>query len=217
MLNELGLQSCRMCSLCGSRYGQPDQPPHWRRPTQKVPGEGVLPCDVLILGEGPGEKEDIAGRPFHPDGTAGKFLREMLAVSGLNQARVYITNTVKCRPPGNRKPQPAELASCSPWLQIEIMEATPQFVLCLGDTAMSVFFPGGKVKGKVADWVGKELPCTFPNGMAHPLVAIGCYHPAARQASQRGSILPVMVDIASRLGIAPPAREQTDYQVQEVY
>ena len=217
MLNDLGLQHCQDCMLCGAAYGREGMPPHWRRPTQKVQGRGVLPCDVLILGEAPGEKEDKSGWPFDPDGTAGRFMLDMLIASGLDQCRLYITNVVKCRPPGNRKPSPSEASSCQPWLELELAEAGACYVLCLGETAMARFFPprtfGGHhtVPGKVGDWVGKTLPLVVSGA-----TAIGCYHPAARQASQRGQILPVMQMIASRLGIVPPAREQVDYQVQEV-
>lgn len=212
MLNELGLQSCHACVLCGRDYGKPGQPPHWRRPILKVDGEGSLPCEVLFLGEAPGADEDLAGRPFI--GTSGKLLRDFIHESGLDQVPYYITNTVKCRPPGNRKPTPAEASSCRPWLDVEIEEAQPRYIICLGDTAMRQFFASGKVKGNVRDWVGKVLPLVGDD--TAPTIAIGCYHPAARQASQRASILTVMQYVAGLLGIQAPEREQVDYRVEEV-
>ena len=200
------LDACHSCALCGRDYGKPDRPPAWRKPIQKVHAEGSFPAQVVLIGEAPGEQEDLEGRPFV--GKSGEFLRELLAVSGLDQACLLITNTVRCRPPGNRKPTPEEKHSCWTWLDIDLTAADPDYIICLGDSAMSTFFPGGKVKGKVADWFGKTLPLDSR--------AIGCYHPAARSASQRGMILPLFKDITRRLGYDVPPQEEVNYEIREV-
>ena len=92
----------RACTLCPLANGR----------TMAVPGEGNAISDVLLVGEGPGQREDATGRPFV--GAAGQLLEEMLATIGWKRTDVFITNVVKCRPPGNRDPEPAEISACSP-------------------------------------------------------------------------------------------------------
>ena len=204
-LNELGLQFCNLCELSGKNYGKPDQPPTWRRPSQKVDGEGPLPCDVLFLGEGPGENEDREGVPFVGD--SGKFLRSVIVAAGLSKLRIRISNVVRCRPPGNRAPTPLEIRACTKWLDLELGLADPKVIVCLGKSAMSYFFTDFKFKGKVGDYVGRELPLGGE-------LAIGAYHPAARMVSQRNAILPVLRKVAAeKFGILPPPERPTDYQL----
>ena len=104
-----------------------------------VPGEGPAPAPVMLIGEGPGRNEDEQGRPFV--GAAGKFLEELLAAAGLQRAQVYITNVVKCRPPENRDPLPAEVAACAGYLERQIELVDPRVIVTLGRFSMARWFP----------------------------------------------------------------------------
>jgi DNA polymerase len=87
----------------------------------------------MLVGEGPGEQEDLQGEPFV--GPAGRLLDDMLEMIGLDRSRIYIANTVKCRPPHNRDPQEEEMAACRPWLDEQIALVRPKFIVCLGRIA----------------------------------------------------------------------------------
>jgi DNA polymerase len=129
--------------------------PLFKTRTNAVPGEGG--GEVMIIGEAPGRSEDKTGRPFA--GAAGLILNEMLAIAGLGRtgmlsidsvgvirARpVYITNVVKCRPPGNRVPTQSEVSMCSQYLTKEIEIINPKLIILLGDTALKRFFPSASV------------------------------------------------------------------------
>lgn len=111
--------------------------------TQGVPGGGNANAEVVFIGEAPGAQEDKQGRPFV--GAAGKFLAEMLTEIKMKREDVYITNIVKYRPPENRDPSPAEIASCSAWLAEEIKLIEPTLIVLLGRHAMNHFFPDKKI------------------------------------------------------------------------
>jgi DNA polymerase len=109
----------------------------------------------MIIGEAPGETEDVKGRPFI--GKSGQLLRDALEANGIRPEDVYITNAVKCRPPKNRKPKPDELKACSSWLRAEIHEVKPERIICLGDTAAKALFGAGtKSLYRVENGVGKK-------------------------------------------------------------
>jgi uracil-DNA glycosylase family 4 len=114
-----------------------------RTRTKAVPGEGNANARVMLIGEGPGWHEDQQGRPFV--GAAGKFLNELLGLAGLNREDVFITNVVKCRPPGNRDPLPDEIAACAPYLERQIAAIDPDVIVTLGRYSMSRWFPGEKI------------------------------------------------------------------------
>jgi uracil-DNA glycosylase len=122
-LETLGakIRLCRNCDLCLTR-------------THGVPGEGNPRAPILFVGEAPGEKEDLSGRPFV--GPAGKFLEEMLGNIGLERSDVFIANIIKCRPPGNRDPLPDEMEACRPFLREQIRLLAPPVVCTLGRFAM---------------------------------------------------------------------------------
>lgn len=111
--------------------------------TQVVPGEGSAEAEIMLIGEGPGQKEDELGRPFV--GQAGKFLDEMLAAINLKREDVYIANVVKCRPPQNRDPFPEEAAACWPWLLAQIKIIQPKLIVTLGRHSMERFLPNQKI------------------------------------------------------------------------
>ncbi len=109
-----------------------------------VPGEGPANAEILFIGEGPGFYENEAGRPFV--GAAGKFLEELLAVAGLKRADVFITNVVKCRPPGNRDPEPEEVETCtSTYLRRQIEAIDPKVIITLGRFSMGLFLTDAKI------------------------------------------------------------------------
>ena len=111
--------------------------------TKPVPGEGPENAEIMFIGEGPGFHEDRQGRPFV--GAAGKYLEELLASIELTREDVYITNVVKCRPPGNRDPQPEEIAACRAYLDQQIDLIHPRLVVTLGRFSMQRYFPGASI------------------------------------------------------------------------
>jgi DNA polymerase len=124
------IRTCERCILSKSRKNA-------------VPGEGPPDADIMFIGEGPGFHEDQQGRPFV--GAAGRFLEELLEGIGLKREDVYITNVVKCRPPGNRDPQLEEIESCNPYLDQQIELINPKVIVTLGRFSMERFFPGQKI------------------------------------------------------------------------
>src|SRR5438105_431407 len=125
-LNEAAA-GCRACRL-------------WRNATQTVFGEGTQAADVMLVGEQPGDREDLSGRPFV--GPAGKLLDRALEEAGIDRLKVYVTNVVKhfkFEPRGKRrihkKPAAEEIAACRPWLDTEIRVVNPRAIVCLGATA----------------------------------------------------------------------------------
>lgn len=108
-----------------------------------VPGEGPSSVDVMLIGEGPGHHENEQGRPFV--GQAGMFLDELLSAADLKREEVFITNVVKCRPPGNRDPEPEELAACSIYLDEQIELLNPKIILTLGRFSMAKFIENGRI------------------------------------------------------------------------
>lgn len=137
-----------------------------RTRTKAVPGEGNANARVMLIGEGPGWHEDQQGRPFV--GNAGKFLGELLGLAGLNRDEVFITNVVKCRPPGNRDPLPDEIAACAPYLDRQIAAIDPDVVVTLGRYSMARWFPGEKIS-KIHGQPKKD---------GHRII-VPMYHPAA--------------------------------------
>lgn len=124
------IQVCQECILSQGR-------------THAVPGEGPEDADILFIGEGPGFHEDRQGRPFV--GAAGNYLEELLEKIHLKREEVYITNVVKCRPPGNRDPQPAEIEACRPYLDQQIVLIRPRLIVTLGRYSMQRYFPNASI------------------------------------------------------------------------
>jgi len=114
---------CSDCSRC----------PLGKTRRHLVFGVGNKQARVMLVGEGPGEQEDLQGIPFV--GPAGKLLDDMLEMIDLDRTKVYIANIVKCRPPRNRDPQPDEKAACLPWLKRQIALVNPDIIICLGRIA----------------------------------------------------------------------------------
>jgi DNA polymerase len=124
------VRACEKCQLSQSR-------------TLAVPGEGPEDARILFIGEAPGFHEDRQGRPFV--GAAGQYLTELLAKVGLRREEVYIANVIKCRPPGNRDPQPDEIAACRVYMDRQIDLLRPRLVVTLGRFSMERYFPGASI------------------------------------------------------------------------
>ena len=159
------VRGCTRCPLAARR-------------TIAVPGEGNLLSDVLLVGEGPGAREDATGRPFV--GPAGRLLGELLGAIGWARADVFITNVVKCRPPGNRDPEPEEIAACSAYLDRQERALDPAVVVTLGRHSLQRYLPGARIGA-----VHGGLRRAYSGQHVFPM-----YHPAAalHQASLRETL-----------------------------
>ncbi|MGZ6255850.1 MAG: uracil-DNA glycosylase family protein [Candidatus Limnocylindria bacterium] len=136
--------------------------------TQTVPGEGNPLSDVLLVGEGPGAREDATGRPFV--GPAGQLLDELLRSIGWEREHVFIANVVKCRPPGNRDPEPDEINACRPYLERQEAALDPAVIVTLGRHSLRRYLPDariGEVHGRLRRSGGRFV---FP--MYHPAAAL---------------------------------------------
>jgi DNA polymerase len=148
------VEACTACGLCRTR-------------NMAVPGVGDVRAQWMLIGEAPGAEEDARGEPFV--GQAGKLLDNMLAALGMNRRdNVYIANVLKCRPPGNRTPEPVEVDACRPYLERQIALIRPQLIVALGKSAASLL-------------LGTDASIASLRGRVHrvrdvPLVVT--YHPA---------------------------------------
>ena len=144
---EKRVATCTLCEL------------HEKR-TQSVLGVGNRNADWLIIGEAPGEQEDIQGEPFV--GRAGLLLNNMLKAMGLEREQVYIANVVKCRPPGNRDPHVVEITACHDYLQRQIDLIQPKIILVSGRVAAQALLqtdvPVGRLRGKIHQYPGSAVP-----------------------------------------------------------
>lgn len=182
------IAACNACALASGR-------------TATVPGEGPASAKLMLVGEAPGAREDREGRPFV--GASGTLLNQLLAGAGLSRNDVFITNTVKCRPPDNRDPRADEIASCSTFLSRQIEAISPQVVATLGRHALAVFAPGaiiGEAHG--APFRGER------QNLDSGVILFPLYHPAA--ALHNGKLRPTLEEdmraLAALLGA--PARAE---------
>ncbi|WP_427309877.1 uracil-DNA glycosylase [Cupriavidus sp. H39] len=142
---------CTACGLCQTR-------------THTVFGVGDRQAEWMLVGEAPGENEDLQGEPFV--GQAGKLLDNMLGALGLARGRnVFIANVLKCRPPGNRNPEPEEVAQCEPFLRRQIALVRPRVIVVLGrfaaQTLLRTTTPIGKLRGTVHAYEGIPVVVTY--------------------------------------------------------
>lgn len=183
------VSKCNLCELYHSRK-------------LAVPGEGPGNSDIMFIGEGPGFHENEQGRPFV--GAAGKFLEELLASIDLSREQVYITNVVKCRPPGNRDPQPIEVETCTTtFLDRQIQAINPKVIVTLGRFSMSLFL----TNAKISQVHGQSM--RIKGRLVVPM-----YHPAA--ALHQGSLRPVIKDDFAKLPqLIANADEPARIQIEE--
>jgi uracil-DNA glycosylase family 4 len=178
------IRSCTRCELCRTR-------------TQAVPGNGNPDAEIMFIGEAPGWYEDQQGLPFV--GAAGQFLNGMLEKIGLKRSDVFVTNVVKCRPPGNRDPLPDEISACSSYLDEQIALIKPTVVVTLGRFSMARWFPGERI--------------SRIHGQARrfdELIVVPMYHPAAaiHQGTLRATVEADMLKL-------PRIIEEAQREVQE--
>ena len=134
-----------------------------------VPGDGPTHTEIMFIGEGPGAREDEQGHPFV--GASGKFLDQLLEQAGVTRADVWITNVVKCRPPGNRDPLPNEVETCaSNYLQHQIKIVNPSVIVTLGRFSMGLFFKGAKITQIHGQM--RKVEDRFVIAMYHPAAAL---------------------------------------------
>ncbi len=168
-MNELAqiAQQIRVCTRCGLASGR----------TYAVPGEGPAHAEIMLIGEGPGFHEDQQGRPFV--GPSGQFLTELLEQAGYRRDQVFITNVVKCRPPGNRDPLPEEIEACAHYLDQQIALINPKVIITLGRYSMARWFPGQKISA-----IHGKAKCVDGR------IVVAMFHPAAalHQRALRGLI-----------------------------
>ena len=167
-----------------------------------VPGEGDINADIMFIGEGPGENEDKQGRPFV--GAAGKFLEEMLSMIGKKREEVFITNVLKCRPPGNRDPLPEEVEACWPWLLEQIKIIKPKLIVLLGRYAMERFLPNQKISRIHGTAVRREIPEVGKQAF------YVLYHPAA--ALYQGSLREILINDFKKIPKVVAAIEKSNQE-----
>lgn len=192
---ENRVRTCHLCPLADTRKNA-------------VPGAGRPDAEIMLIGEGPGHHENEQGLPFI--GAAGKLLDDLLAGIGLNREDVYITNVVKCRPPGNRDPQLEEIDACQMYLDRQIELIDPRVIVTLGRFSMARWFPGVRISdihGKPKR-IGERV--IVP--MFHPAAALHQpkYRPMLHQDFQR---LPGFIKQLQSDGGSEAAAEQPPEQL----
>lgn len=184
-LNEV--RGCTRCGLCQTRK-------------QTVFGEGDPDAAIFFIGEGPGENEDLQGRPFV--GRAGELLNKMIAGMGLKREDVFIANIVKCRPPANRTPAPDEVAACTPYLVRQLEIVRPRVIVTLGLPAtrymLQTNLSMGKMRGQWQKWRGIALMPTY-----HPAYLLRSYTP-----ENRAAVWSDLKQVMAEVGLPMPPRAE---------
>ena len=179
------VKRCRLCRLCETR-------------TQTVFGEGDPDAKIFFIGEGPGENEDLQGRPFV--GRAGELLNKMIAGMGLRRDQVFIANIVKCRPPQNRQPAPDEVETCTPYLVKQLEIIRPQAIVTLGLPASKYMLESklsmGRLRGQWHNWRGIKLMPTF-----HPAFILRSY-----TEENRAMVWSDLKEVMKEVGLPIPSR-----------
>lgn len=175
-------QACVRCPLAAGRH-------------QAVVSRGQSGARLMLIGEAPGAEEDASGLPFV--GRSGRLLDQLLAEAGIDSNReAYICNVIKCRPPGNRRPTPEEIAACRPWLERQIALVDPAVILLAGATAVEglLGIKGGisRLRGQWRPWEGRWLMPVF-----HPSYLLR--NPSPAQGSPKWLTLQDLQEVRWRL------------------
>jgi DNA polymerase len=177
------LGECTRCKLAGGR-------------TKLVFGVGNSAAELVFVGEGPGEDEDLQGEPFV--GRAGQLLTKMIEAMGFRRDEVYIANVVKCRPPGNRNPEPDEIEACEPFLRAQLAAIRPKVIVALGKFAAQTLLretsPISRLRGRWFAYEGVRLMPTF-----HPAYLL-------RSPNEKGKAWEDLQLVMKELGKEPPRR-----------
>ena len=150
------IRACRDCPLGHSR-------------TNAVPGKGPADARVVLIAEGPGQKEDESGEPFM--GPAGDFLDDLLPLADLGRDEIFITNMIRCQAPGNRDPRPEELEACDKHLEAQLEIIRPDLIVALGRFSLAKFLPDEKAIGQ-ARGVLKQKQGRFIYPVMHPAAGL---------------------------------------------
>ena len=165
-MNAKEVSICIKCRLCETR-------------TNTVFGEGDPDAKIFFIGEGPGQNEDLQGRPFV--GRAGELLNKWIVAMGLKREQVFIANIVKCRPPDNREPAPDETATCTPYLERQLEIIRPSVIMTLGKPSSQYMLQTkismGRMRGQWHQWRGIKLLPTY-----HPAYVLRNYSYETRAA-----------------------------------
>ena len=178
--------ACQLCGLCRTR-------------TQTVFADGTGRSRIMFVGEAPGADEDATGVPFV--GRAGQLLTKMIGAMGLDRADVYIANVLKCRPPGNRNPEPAEIAACRPYLETQIELVKPAVLVAMGRFAAQFLLeteePITRLRGK---W-----------GMRRGIAVMPTFHPSflLRQPERKKEAWEDLQQVLRKLGLPVPGRKES--------
>lgn len=177
--------ACELCGLCRTR-------------TQTVFADGNGRSRIMFVGEAPGADEDATGVPFV--GRAGQLLTKMIGAMGLERADVYIANVLKCRPPGNRNPEPAEIAACRPYLEAQIEAVKPVVLVALGKFAAQFLLeteePITRLRGRWGTRKGIAVMPTF-----HPSFLL-------RQPERKKEAWEDLQQVLRKMGLAVPGRKE---------
>ncbi|MEB3307957.1 MAG: uracil-DNA glycosylase [Cyanobacteriota bacterium] len=184
------IEACGSCRRCGLALGR----------SQVVVSRGDPSAALMVIGEGPGAQEDARGQPFV--GRAGQLLDQLLESVGIDSnTDAYVCNMVKCRPPGNRRPTPEELAACRPWLDQQIAAVDPAVILLAGATAMEgvLGVKAGitRLRGKWRQGRGAELEGRWLMPIFHPSYLLR--HPSREHGSPRWLTWQDLQDVRRRL------------------
>ena len=179
------VKPCKHCRLCETRKNT-------------VFGEGDPDAKIFFIGEGPGENEDLQGRPFV--GRAGELLNKMIAGMGLRRDQVFIANIVKCRPPDNRVPAPDEVEACTPYLVRQLEIIRPKVIVTLGLPSAKYMLNSrlsmGKMRGQWYNWRGIKLMPTF-----HPAFLLRSY-----TEENRAAVWSDLKQVMAEVGLTIPKR-----------
>jgi uracil-DNA glycosylase family 4 len=184
---------CTKCDLCKMR-------------TKTVPGDGPPDAAIMFIGEAPGFHEDRSGHPFV--GAAGNLLNDLLHSVGIDRSQVFITNVVKCRPPGNRDPLPDEVNTCtSNYLDRQIALINPRMIVAIGRFSMGRFFPGEKIMRIHGQPKRADGRIYFP--MVHPAAAL---HQPAFMEHLKSDVakIPGLLEEARAMGDPEPEEEKPE-------
>jgi DNA polymerase len=188
-LDENEVRGCTKCRLCETR-------------NNTVFGEGDPDARIFFIGEGPGENEDLQGRPFV--GRAGELLNKWIAAMGLRREQVFIANIVKCRPPNNRVPAPDEVATCTPYLQRQLEIIRPRVIITLGLPSAKYMLQTnstmGRLRGNWHAWRGIKLMPTY-----HPAFVLRQY-----TVETRGAVWSDLKKVMAELDLPLPPSKGAD-------
>ena len=190
--------ACQRCPLAAGRI-------------KAVPGEGPAHAELMLIGEGPGMNEDKQGRPFV--GASGQFLTELLAQAGYKREEVFIANVVKCRPPGNRDPQPIEIDACADYLNRQIAVINPKVIVTLGRVSMAKYFPGAKISAIHGQ--AKRINDRTIVAMFHPAAAL--HQPALRQSIEEDfrKLKQIIASVSNSAATPKPEQKDNDNDAGE--